>query len=448
MPSPSLVAQTTYAELLERCASAAFGDAFPEDGTFTSKTISGRRYWYFQATTAAGRTQRYVGPESPELIEQIARHKQARDDQRERRALVSALVRSYGFSAPLPQIGDLVAALAGAGVFRLRGVLVGTVAYQCYPAMLGHKLPRALLQTMDVDIAQFTNVSVATGDKTARPMLEILKEADETFREIPHTAGHRFATSYVAQGGLRVDFVTPNEGPDADAPRRLPALQTDAQPLRYLDFLIHDPSPAVLLHGAGIYLHVPAPERYAVHKLILSLDRPAAVAKRDKDLQQAGQLIEILVDRRPEDLKTAWEEAHARGPKWRSLLLQAMRHLAPRARDLLLKALGRSRAIIPGIDLMFRNPPLHYDTTREVVRFVGESLGSPVNCAVSREALEDHFDANNLDAKGRIEAFQKNRSRIEGLVRAKYLHHPIDEPEVVLLATSDVALARNSTLET
>ena len=439
MPASTLVAQTTYAELLERCATAAFSNAFPEDGTFTSKTINGRRYWYFQTATAAGRSQRYVGPESPQLVERIAHHRQARDDQRERRSLVSALVRSYGFPAPLAQMGKLVAALATAGVFRLRGVLIGTVAYQCYPAMLGHKLPRALLQTIDVDIAQFTNVSIATGDKTSHPMLAVLKEVDKTFREIPHTAGHRFATSYVARGGLRVDFVTPNEGPDTDAPRRLPALQTDAQPLRFLDFLIHEPLPAVLLHGAGVYVQVPAPERYAIHKLILALDRPAAIAKRDKDLQQAGQLIEVLVNGRPEDLRTAWEEAHARGSKWRALLLGGMRHLVPRSRDLMLKAIGRSRAIIPEIDLTFRNPPVRYDTAREVIRFVGESLGSPVNCAISREAMEDHFGANDLNAKGRIEAFQRNRSRIEGLVRTKYLHGRVDEPESLLLATDDVA---------
>ncbi|HET9106192.1 MAG TPA: GSU2403 family nucleotidyltransferase fold protein [Steroidobacteraceae bacterium] len=439
MPAANLVAQTTYAELLERCAAAAFSDAFPEDGAFTSKTIKGRRYWYFQSVTAAGRSQRYVGPESPQLIERIARHRQARDDQRERRSLVSALVRSYGLPAPLPQIGKLVAALATAGVFRLRGVLIGTVAYQCYPAMLGHKLPRSLLQTIDVDIAQFTNVSVATGDKTAHPMLAVLQGVDKTFHEVPHAAGHRFATSYAARGGLRVDFLTPNEGPDTDTPRRLPALQTDAQPLRFLDFLIHDPAQAVLLHGAGVYVQVPAPERYAVHKLILALDRPAAIAKRDKDLQQAGQLIEALIDGRSEDLKQAWEEAHGRGPKWRALLLGGMRHMAARSRDLMLKAIGRCRAIIPEIDLTFRNPPVRYDSDRELVRFVGESLGSSVDCAISREALEDHFGANSLDSKARIEAFQKYRSRIEGLLRSKYLHWPVDEPESLLLATGDVA---------
>ena len=69
MPVSPLIAQTTYAELLERCAASAFSDAFPENGTFTPKTIKGRRYWYFQIGSAQGRSQRYVGPESPELLE-------------------------------------------------------------------------------------------------------------------------------------------------------------------------------------------------------------------------------------------------------------------------------------------------------------------------------------------------------------------------------------------
>jgi hypothetical protein len=69
-PAPSLVVQTTYAELLERSAAVAFSDAFPEDGTFTPKTINNRRYWYFQHGTAAGRVQRYVGPDTPELLEE------------------------------------------------------------------------------------------------------------------------------------------------------------------------------------------------------------------------------------------------------------------------------------------------------------------------------------------------------------------------------------------
>jgi hypothetical protein len=431
VPATSLVAQTTYAELLERCEANSFDQAFSVEGTFSPKTIKDRRYWYFQTSTAHGRVQQYVGPETPELLERIEHHRQIRDDERERRALVSALTRSFGLPAPIGPIGDVVAGLARAGVFRLRSVLVGTVAYQSYPAILGVKLSNSLLQTSDVDIAQFTSVSVAVGDQTP-PMLEILRGVDKTFREVPHTAGNRYTTSYIGKGGLRVDFVTPNEGPDTDRPQSLPALKTDAQPLRYLDFLIHEPVKAVMLHGSGIFVYVPAPERFAVHKLI------PGVAKRDKDVAQAGALIVALVEKRPEDLRLAWEEAYERGPQWRKLLLGGMKQLPSDARDSLLRVVKRSREILPGMNLAFPDSRARYDSNREVVSFIGEALGHPVRCAVSREVLEDHFGANGQDMEGRLASFHLSRSKIERMVKTKYLSWPIEEPETVLLKTMDV----------
>ncbi len=330
MAPPSLVLQTTYAELMERCASAAFDASFTGGGAFTRKTINGRRYWYFQSTVEGVRSQRYVGPETPELLTQIEHHKEARDDERERRSLVSTLIRSFGMPQPIPEIGEIVAALAKAGVFRLRGVLVGTVAYQTYSAMLGSKLPVSVLQTGDVDIAQFKNVSVAVNDRTA-PALDILKEADKTFRAVPTIHGVR-VTSYAAKGGLRVDFLTPNQGRDTDKPQRLPALQTDAQPLRFLDFLIRDPEPAIILHGAGIYVNVPAPQRFAVHKLMIARRRRAGAVKRDKDVRQAEALFSLLLKRRRHELKSAWEEAYKRGAEWRRLLGEGLDDLTPELR--------------------------------------------------------------------------------------------------------------------
>ncbi len=52
MAVPSLIMQTSYAELLERTAAAAFSDAFREAGSFVCKTVKGRRYWYFQVGPA------------------------------------------------------------------------------------------------------------------------------------------------------------------------------------------------------------------------------------------------------------------------------------------------------------------------------------------------------------------------------------------------------------
>jgi hypothetical protein len=100
----------------------------------------------------------------------------------------------------------------------------------------------------------------------------------------------------------------------------LPASKVAAEPLRFLDFLIYEPAKAVLLHGTGTSVTVPAPERYAVHKLILSRRRKAADAKASKDLRQAEVLVQILLQRRPDELRRAVEEARARGPSWRELL--------------------------------------------------------------------------------------------------------------------------------
>jgi hypothetical protein len=343
MAPPQLVLQTIYAELLERCATAAFNAIFTPNGAFTHKTINGRKYWYFQSTNRGERTQRYVGPETPELLKQIENHQEARDDERERRSLVSTLVRSFGMPQPISEIGAIVEALAKAGVFRLRGVLIGTVAYQTYSAMLGSKLPISILQTGDVDIAQFKNVSVAVDDQTP-PVLDVLKEADKTFRPVPTMHGEQ-VTSYAAKGGLRVDFLTPNEGADTDKPHRLPAFQTDAQPLRFLDYLIRDPEPAVILHGAGVYVNVPAPQRFAVHKLMIARRRREGEAKRDKDMRQAEALLALLLKKRRHELKSAWEEAYKRGKEWRRLLGEGLDDMTKPIRDEMLNAIAAKPSV-------------------------------------------------------------------------------------------------------
>lgn len=436
-PDIPLALQTAYADLLDRAGSAAFDDAFAEDGVFTPKTVRGRRYWYFQIPTKEGRNQRYVGPETPELLERIQHHKEARHDQRDRHALVSALVRSAHLPRPTPLIGNVVAVLAKAGVFRLRGVLVGTIAYQTYPAMLGTRLPPASLPTGDVDIAQFAEISVAVEDSTPA-ILELLQEVDKSFRPVPHPHDARRVTSYEAAGGLRVDFLTPNRGPETDAPRSLPALGTDAQPLRFLDFLIHEPEPAVVLHATGIYVLVPSPQRYAIHKLIVARRRREGSSKRSKDIQQAEALLEVLVQKRPHELKAAWAEAYDRGRTWQQLLGEGIGFINADARDATLRAVDARRSVIPGLALRFAAPAARYDFDRDVVTFLGEAGGATVRCAISREALEDHFGADGLDREGRLRRFRENRETIERLLANKYLTWPVEDVGSVLIKSDDV----------
>lgn len=440
----SLITQTAYAELVDRCTAAAFQTEFPPSGGFVRVTVKGRDYWYFQQgarDTSGSQPRKYVGPDTPDIRKRIEEHKQAKDDYRERRHLIATLRRA-GFQGPPDQVGPILAALAAAGVFRLRACLIGTVAYQVYGPMLGVRLPQATLQTGDIDIAQFSTVSVAIGKDEHMPsLLEVLQKAEPSFRAVPHLKAGTTA-SYVNGSGFRVDVLTENRGPDRDTPTKLPALGTHALPLRFLDFLIYEEVPAVVLHDAGVLVNVPAPARYAVHKLIVARRRKEGAAKTDKDLKQAEALIDALTARRPHDLRDAWREAIDRGAKWRELTTTGLAMIAPAVRDRALHVFGATRSILPGQDLRFTDAPPHYNFSRETVIFEGRAGRERVLCAISREALEDHFGADGLTKEGRLDVFRKHRREIQEMARLIYLCRPVPADGAVIITTADVVELR------
>jgi hypothetical protein len=435
----SLAAQTAYADLLDRVSADAFAQDFAEDGNFVSKDVASRRYWYFENKTAHGYRQKYVGAETSELLQRIREHKQVRADERDRRRIVSSLATQNMLPRPVPAMGALLSALSRAGVFRLGGVLVGTTAYQAYSAMLGIRLPAATLQTGDVDVAA-RNVSVAAGERLP-PMLDVLKDVDTSFREVAHIS-RKHVTAYRAAGGLRLDFLTPNEGPDTDVPRRLTALNTDAQPMRFLGYLIQDAAPAVLLHDAGVFVRVPLPSRYCLHKLVVAQRRGAANPKREKDLRQAEVLLGVLVERQPNELLAAWDDCWARGPKWRTLLTDGLARIDPSVRDDVLRVAGQMRSVVAGTKLTIGPGRLRHDFDSDTVYFLAEDGGRVIRCAISRAALDDHFKPEGEESDDRLRIVRENRGVIEQMVEAKYLHFPVEQAGAVLIATRDVPALR------
>ena len=85
---------------------------------------------------------------------------------------------------------------------------------------------------------------------------------------------------------------------------------------------------------------VPAPARFALHKLIVSRRRRDGDAKRDKDLAQAWTLLDALVRRRPADLRAAWVEATGRGRTWQRLLAEGLAGIDPRVQEKVLATVG------------------------------------------------------------------------------------------------------------
>lgn len=327
--------QTVYSELAQRTLDARFSADFPIEGRFISMESGGRRYWYFDtAKEDGGKHRRYVGPvDDPEISQRVEHFRDLKADHRSRRKLVSTLIREAYLPQPDTLAGNIIEALANAGFFRLRGVLIGTVAYQCYSALLGARLPNTAMQTGDADFAQFHSISVAVQDSIP-PVLEVLRGVDPTFREIPDQNDSRFSTRFTTRSGYRVEFLTPNRGPDelAGRPAPMPALGgAAAQPLRFLDFLIREPVRAVVLHGAGISVNVPAPARFAVHKLIIASRRLASddgTAKSRKDRLQAATLMETMIaQHQDEAIADAFMEAWDRGPAWREAIQASLRQM-------------------------------------------------------------------------------------------------------------------------
>ena len=318
----SLPTQTMFAELTQRAIDSEFDDLYDERGSFVKTRVKRYQYWYYRRDEGGKKSQRYVGPVRDQAITaRIKKFSSIKSDFRERRQMVRALITA-GLPQPDAIAGAIIEALWKAGFFRLRGVLVGTNAFHCYTGLLGVKFEGAHLHTEDVDAAQFYDVSHSVGDSIP-PILDVLRTVDPTFRAIPDAFDRSRTSRFITRSKYKVEFLTPNRGSDENQsrPAEMPALGgASPQPLRYLDFLIYEPERSVVLYKGGVPVLVPVPERYAIHKLIVAVERKENSAKATKDIFQASALITALNEKRPLELAEAWTEAWNRGPRWREKL--------------------------------------------------------------------------------------------------------------------------------
>ena len=335
--------QTVYAELADRAWTGSFRDIMDAGGTPHKRTVKGRDYWYWHPATRNGHrpSARYLGPDTPEIHCRIEARVERAEARKDRIGMVRAL-RAGGMPAPDGLSGNVLAALAEAGAFRLCAVVVGSLAFQCYLPMLGIRAPGAAARTGDVDIGQFPTISIAVGDRIEPDLLSVLKSVDPAFEAVPSPFDPRRTLRYAIRGGSEerfvVDVLAPMRGPTRDLPVHLPALEGDAQPLRFLDFLLYQEIEALALYGTGIPVKVAAPERFAVHKLLVAARRrkdSRGRARARKDLEQAALLVRVLASDRPEELREAWEELRARGPSWRKAADRGWKDLPPDVQDLL-----------------------------------------------------------------------------------------------------------------
>ena len=86
-------------------------------------------------------------------------------------------------------------------------------------------------------------------------------------------------------------------------------------------------------------------------------------------------------------------------------------------------------------DLRFPEREEKYDFDRGTVIFWGQDGETRVRCAISREALDDHFRG---DDKDKLEVFSANRQAIEQEARRKYLDGETEPDGSLLIRTADL----------
>ena len=293
---------------LERCVADL-------PGGFTCKTIHERSYWYYQLKMPTGSAaQIYLGPDDEVIRELIEAH---RDGARQAsskaiRSMARAAIE-YGCVAIPSQHGRVIDRLGDYGFFRAGGMLVGTHAFIAYQNHFGVRWVDGAM-TLDLDFAHAgKNLSIAMQSDVRVDTRGALESLQMGFIPVVSQTTYKKPD----EPDFDIDFLT-SMGRKGDVPVHIPALNVTLQPLRFMELSLEAPMRASLLTRAGsIAVNVPRPERYALHKLIVSQLRPLEMrAKANKDIAQAAHLLDYLLSEDGDLVAEAWREAQGRGKSW------------------------------------------------------------------------------------------------------------------------------------
>lgn len=295
-------------------------------GGFAKKKGAPRDYWYYQVKMPGGAAQQvYVGPDDDATRSVMAQHAnpQMRSEQSALLRMARAAI-AYGCAEIPLKHARVITRLGDYGFFGAGGILVGTHAFLAYQNHFGVRWNTGAF-TLDLDFAHAgKNLSIALPSNLKFDGRAAIDSLGMGF--IPVQSNTTFKKP--DEPDFDLDFLT-TVGRTGDAPVFVPSLNLTLQPLKFMELSLEDPMRATLLTRNGpVVVNVPQPHRFALHKLIVFGERPLAQrVKANKDLAQAGALIDYLLDHDGDALIRTWEDVVGRGPGWTRRLLAGWRTL-------------------------------------------------------------------------------------------------------------------------
>jgi len=330
-----LSAQTAYSELLEQARTFELEALAGLKGAFHKRTIHGRSYVYFGYRDVDGKVRMvYVGPDDERVNALVSRFKQVKAPRKLAPAAQSA--QALGCAATPSKHYRIIRQLSAYGFFRAGGVLIGTHAFIATGNMLGARWI-ASERTQDVDFAHAgRNVSIALPANVRVSVHDALTSLEMGLLPIRQFSG-KVGAQYrnPADPELRLDFLTSETRSGKTVV--LDELGLALEPLKFIEFpLVGTTQAALFAREGACVVNIPAPERYAVHKLIVQGERPAAErAKAAKDLEQAAALAQWhLTNGEAARFNKAWRDAVGRGRGWKKRAEEGRRALFAKHPDL------------------------------------------------------------------------------------------------------------------
>lgn len=214
----------------------------------------------------------------------------------EMKALVPSMrmLGREGFHVVDPRAYGVIASLHNSDVFAAGGVLVGSHAYGVVLNRMG--IRAAPYVTEDVDIARPARLAFARPPE--KSFVEMLADSGIAFLGIPGFDRKKPPTSFKqrGKGSFHVDLLVPSRD-ETFRVVAVPELRAHATSLPYLGYLLAESQIGMAMaRESCCKVRVPLPERFAVHKLVVSRLRTGRNTKARKDVEQACVLLAALDD--------------------------------------------------------------------------------------------------------------------------------------------------------
>jgi len=293
-----------------------------EHGSVVTRRKRGHEYLYVVSKDGANRNDRYLGPANDPVVQaQADAIRRGAEQAKALRSTVSVLKQAK-IPAPSIKLGRILEVIANEGLFDQGIVLVGTGAFQTYACVLGYFLRNAFLATQDADLL----VASFVGTQDRKDMEAILQRADPSFKAKMQT-DDRYPRVFKSKDNFSVDILT-KFGRGRTSPILVDNLMCSAEALPFMEYLAKESIEAVALYGTGVIVRVPPPARYAVHKLLIAQERRGLYrTKKTKDLAQASDILDILLETDSAALEDALDEARGRGPNWKKNISASLKQM-------------------------------------------------------------------------------------------------------------------------